>query len=80
MAGVRIPSLDIERIVAVFGGGPVACADACNSVGFWLEVTTIRKWLKRNSLPMNGWLMISRAWELTHGTLLDLNTFRKVAK
>lgn len=80
MAGVRIPTLDIEKIVSVFGGGPVECAAACQSVGFSIATTTIRKWLKRGRLPMDGWLMITWAFEIMHGRQLHLNDFRTVTK
>lgn len=75
MAGVRIPSLDVERIVAVFGGGPVDCANACHSVGFTIEVSTIRKWLRRGRIPMDGWLMLTRTYEIGTGKTLNLNSY-----
>lgn len=78
MAGVRIPKLDVARIVGVFGGGPVECAAACQSVGFSVSVSTIRRWIYRDRIPMDGWLMVAWAWELTRGTILDLSAFWKV--
>lgn len=76
MAGVRIPKLDVARIVGVFGGGPVECAAACQSVGFSVSVSTIRRWISRERIPMDGWLMVSWTWELMHGHQLEINSFK----
>lgn len=75
---MRIPKLDVARIVGVFGGGPVECAAACQSVGFSVSVSTIRRWIYRDRIPMDGWLMVAWSYELKHDLKLDLNTFRKV--
>jgi len=75
MAGVRVPSLDVQRIVDIFGNGATGCSEACQSAGFYLPVATIRKWLERKRVPMTGWLMINAAHRVRNGRLLDLNTF-----
>lgn len=74
---MKIPVLDVARIVAVFGG-PVGCAHACQSVGFSLPTTTVRKWIKRSRIPMDGWLMISKTHFIQRGVNLNLNMFTVV--
>lgn len=80
MAGVRIPTLDVPRIVGVFGGGPVECAAACQSVGFSVSISTIRRWIYRDRIPMDGWLMVARTYGLLRAPgILDLSTFWRMA-
>ena len=71
---MRLPSLDIPRIVDLFGG-PLGCSRACEEVGFSLPSSTPRKWLSRNRLPMDGWLMLNAAHEIKRGKSLNLNDY-----
>ena len=74
---LRIPEIDVPRVVGVFGGGAVGMARALEAAGFSMDVKTIRRWVHRNSLPMRAWLMISATHAIRKGKTLDLNKFIK---
>ncbi|MGZ6725288.1 MAG: hypothetical protein ACXVHK_30600 [Solirubrobacteraceae bacterium] len=67
----------MAKIVGVFGGGPVECAAACQSVGFSVSVSTIRRWVSRERIPMDGWLMVSWTYDLLQGRQLQVHHFIK---
>lgn len=71
---MRVPVVDVPKVVAIYGG-PIGWERACADVGLTLPSSTIRKWLSRRRLPMDGWLLMSRTHEIKKGAPLHLNDF-----
>lgn len=72
MAG--LPRLDVTQIVATFGT-PVELVRACGAAGFVLSHGSIYKWLTRDRITMDGWLLLSTVHEKLHGRPLNLLDF-----
>lgn len=75
MARGRLPTVDVKAIYQEFGDTVPEVIRIVRLAGFSLEEATARKWLQRNRITMDGWLLLSTAFEAINEKKLDLRTF-----
>jgi len=71
----RLPYIDVKAIIRVFGETYPAVVQTVRLAGFNIETAKIQKWVERNRITMDGWLLLSTAYEAVHGRALNLNDF-----
>ena len=57
-AKVRVPKLDVKRILRVFGETNADVYSAVSAGGVELSFQAVTKWRERNALSMERWLQL----------------------